>query len=58
MTSYTTDAEVRREAGFQNNANVIDENDITPQTNAANAEVQSAVSAQYSVPLTDNSTYI
>lgn len=57
MTNYTTDELVKRESGFENNVNIREAEDITPKTNAANAQVESAVSAMYSLPLSDNSNY-
>lgn len=53
--TLTTLAKVRSEAGFTNNTNIDDTNDVTPHTEDAEGEVYSAVSQIYTLPLSDNS---
>ena len=57
LETFTTTTLTRREAGFENNANVIDSTDIKPSVDSANAEIEACVSAKYNVPLSDNSNY-
>lgn len=56
LTNFTDIANVKRESGFTNNSNIVDSL-VSPHVKAANAEVNMAVAARYSVPLTANTTY-
>lgn len=54
---FTTLADVRRRAGFQNNANVTDDGDIAPKLQYAEGLVLSAVGQNYILPLSDNDNW-
>ena len=54
---FTTLAKVKSEAGFDNNTNINDTTDITPHANSADGETLMAISSQYSLPLSRNTTY-
>lgn len=54
---FTTAVLTRRSAGFENNTDVTDANDLNIFVNSANAEVFSSVVQRYTLPLSDNTNY-
>lgn len=55
-TTYTTDAEVRTEAGFDYNTDIAD-SQIEAARVRAYGVINSQIGARYSLPLTDNSCW-
>jgi len=54
---WTNTAEVKKIAGMENNPHISEDNDITLYIKSAEAEVKSAISLRYSLPLSDNDYY-
>ncbi len=54
---FTTVTLTRREAGFENNTDVKDTEDIEPSVDSANGEIEGCVGSRYTLPLSDNTNY-
>jgi len=54
---YTTEEAIRRDAGFVNNSNVSDENDILPNGESAEAEIDGEIAVRYRLPFSDNAFF-
>ena len=55
--TFTNTELVKKESGFEDNVDISEENDVTSHVKAAEAEVLSALSYVYQLPLTDSLTY-
>ncbi len=56
LDAFTTVVKTRADAGFANNANVLDAT-IQLYVDASNGEMATALAARYTVPLSGNSNY-
>jgi len=54
---FTTATLTRRDAGFENNTNIIDATDIEPSVKSANGEIEGCVGSRYVLPLSANTNY-